>query len=302
LVKNAFITGIEGFTGRYLAAELNAAGYTVTGLARHACEPIPGVTKIFACDLGDLQALRRVIDLARPSVVAHLAAISFAGDNDFAPIYRSNVIGSRNLLEALVETPKRPTAVLLVSSGNIYGNSDADWLAETHHLAPMNDYSVSKIALESMARMFADRVPAIIVRPFNYSGVGQSERFLLPKIVSHLRAKAKTIELGNLDVARDFSDVRTVAKYYALLLECPEALGQTYNVCSGRAYALREILAIVQRISGQKIEVRVNSAFVREKEIKVLTGDPRKLSSVLPGVSPIPLDETLRWMLAAPAH
>ena len=139
-------------------------------------------------------------------------------------------------------------------------------------------------------------MPIVITRPFNYTGVGQAESFLLPKIVDHFRRGAEVIELGNVDVWRDFSDVRAVAQAYRRLLEaCPA--GSTVNVCSGKSYSLREVIATAERISGRSIEVLSNPAFVRANEVKTLCGDASKLRAIIGDWASPPLEVTLRWML-----
>lgn len=298
------ITGIAGFTGRYLTSELNQAGYEVIGVAHKLPEnDIPGVKSVYACDLDNTAELIHVIEKAQPDVVVHLAAIAFVAHGDIDTIYRTNLIGSRNLLETLSRSSKIPVSVLLASSANVYGNSSGGVLDETTPPAPANDYAVSKLAMEHMARLYMDRLPIIIVRPFNYTGVGQSESFLLPKIVNHVRRHATLIELGNLDVARDFSDVRNVVRFYRYLLSTPAAIGETFNVCSGRAYTLRDVLQMVREISGHDFEVRVNPAFVRSNEVKILLGSRAKLDAALVEQVPqIPLRETLRWMLEEGVH
>jgi nucleoside-diphosphate-sugar epimerase len=136
-----------------------------------------------------------------------------------------------------------------------------------------------------------------VVRPFNYTGRGQSTEFIIPKIVAHARVAARTIELGNIDVARDFSDVRTVVDAYARLLNTPNASGGTYNVCSGRAISLEEMLDLVARLSGHHLDVTVNPSFVRANEVRHLCGSPTRLESVIGPLKQIPIEETLRWML-----
>jgi nucleoside-diphosphate-sugar epimerase len=150
-----------------------------------------------------------------------------------------------------------------------------------------------------VARLYANQLPIIITRPFNYTGVGQSESFLLPKIVAHVRSGAPVIELGNLDVARDFSDVRLVVQAYVRLLRTPGAVGGTFNVCSGRAHTLNDVLDLVREISGRNFEVQVNPAFVRTNEVKTLLGSRARLDACIGALDTIELRDTLRWMLSS---
>lgn len=294
--KRALITGLAGFTGRYVEQELRAAGYQVFGTTTpgHAVE---GEGR-YAVDLGDRDAVAAMVREVQPDVVAHLAGIAFVGHADVEQIYKVNVVGTRNLLEALAALAKKPSAVLLASSANIYGNTDIEVIGEEVRAAPANDYAVSKLSMEYMARLWQDKLPLIVTRPFNYTGVGQHENFLLPKIVAHFRRADQKIELGNLHVARDFSDVRMVAASYRGLLAAAPA-GQTFNICSGVAYTLGQALDMMADIAGYRIDVHVNPAFVRANEVARLVGDNRRLASVVGAIEPLPLSETLRWMYLA---
>ena len=147
-----------------------------------------------------------------------------------------------------------------------------------------------------MVRTWFDRLPIVITRPFNYTGVGQDAQFLIPKIVSHFKRRADNIELGNLDVSRDFSDVRDVADAYVALLES-DSKSEVFNVCSGRAVALRAVLDMAARITGHALKVTVNPAFVRANEIPVLRGSHRKLSSAIAYAARYSLEDTVQWML-----
>ncbi|MGF6493637.1 nucleoside-diphosphate-sugar epimerase [Luteibacter sp. 621] len=289
------VTGQRGFTGHYVTAALRAAGYEVFGLSAQ-----PGDLAAPGVDLLDRAAVRSAVDAVRPDAVVHLAAIAFVAHGDAEEMYRTNVVGTRNLLEALAAQPALPRAVLLASSANIYGNSDVELLDETVPASPANDYAVSKLAMEYMARLWMDRLPVTLARPFNYTGVGQAENFLLPKIVSHFQRRAEVIELGNIDVARDFQDVRFVADAYTRLL-ASDAAGEVVNLCSGTSVSLMEVIGLMQEIAGYTIDIRVNPAFVRGNEVARLTGDNRRLRSLIGPLDIIPLRTTLEWMYANPS-
>jgi GDP-6-deoxy-D-talose 4-dehydrogenase len=294
-MQRALITGISGFTGKYLAAELAAHGWEVWGIGSHQAK---GETRYRCVDLADAEELRHAVDQIKPDAVLHLAGIAFVGHGDANAFYKVNLIGTRNLLEALAACAKRPDCVLLASSANVYGLATEGVLNELTPPSPANDYAVSKLAMEFMARLWQDRLPLVIARPFNYTGVGQSPSFLLPKIVDHFRRKAEVIELGNLDVWRDFSDVRAVVQAYRRLVEvCP--VGETVNVCSGRLYSLREVLTMAEKITAHPLRVVVNPAFVRANEVRRLCGDPSRLRSLISAWESPLLEETLRWMLTA---
>jgi len=290
--KRALVTGLRGFTGHYMERELLDAGYRVFGTSTPGDAPEPGV---FPVDLCDRAALAALVEQVQPDVVVHLAGIAFVGHGDAEQIYRVNVAGTRNLLEALAALSHKPSAVLLASSANIYGNASVAVIDEQVAPAPANDYAVSKLAMEYMARLWMDQLPIIIARPFNYTGRGQGENFLLPKIVSHFRRKAPLIELGNIEIARDFSDVRMVAWSYRRLLAAAPA-GEAFNICSGRSQTLAGVIGMMEEIAGYRIEVRVNPAFVRANDVLTLTGDNAKLAGVAGPIPVRPLSETLRWM------
>ncbi|MGY3895353.1 GDP-mannose 4,6-dehydratase [Aeromonas enterica] len=290
--SRVLITGIQGFTGHYMAVEMIAADYDVFGLGVNPSD----AKNYFQADLNDKTTLARVIDQIQPDVVIHLAALAFVGHGDANGFYQVNFQGTRNLLEVLTNASYKPKAVLLASSANIYGNRSEGMLAEHSLPDPANDYAVSKLAMEHMARLWMDRLPIIITRPFNYTGVGQTDSFLLPKIVAHFKKKADVIELGNLDVWRDFSDVRTLVNAYRRLIEA-KAFGQTVNVCSGKTHSLREVMAMCEQITGHRMRIQVNPAFVRANEVKTLCGDASLLRSLIGDWQTLDLADTLRWML-----
>ncbi|TMN19314.1 GDP-mannose 4,6-dehydratase [Pseudoxanthomonas sp. X-1] len=293
--KVALVTGVAGFTGRYVRSELQAHGWRVVGIGSHSAEePSKNYHQV---DLLDAAGLNDVLALIRPDAVVHLAALAFVAHGNVDDFYKVNLIGTRNLLSAIAASGNVPQCVLLASSANVYGNAASGMLDEDTRAEPANDYAVSKLAMEYMASLWKDRLPLVVARPFNYTGVGQAGNFLIPKIVDHFKRRDDVIELGNLDVWREFNDVRMVAQIYRRLIETPAAIGNTYNVCTGKQYSLREVVALCEEITGHRIELKVNPAFVRTGEVRELKGNPSRLERLFERLGEVDLDETLRWML-----
>lgn len=275
-----------------MAAELSSAGYEVFGLGSAGSTE----SNYFVANLLDQSELRAVLKQVEPDYVVHLAAIALVAHGTPNEFYNVNLIGTRNLLEAITSSGSPVKKVLVASSANVYGNQASGLLDETTPFNPANDYAVSKVAMEYVCSLFADKLPIVVARPFNYTGVGQLDNFLVPKIVNHFRNRAELIELGNIDVQRDFNDVRAVVSAYLGLLEDGE-VGEAYNVACGRPLSLMSIIESCEGITGHRIEVQVNPAFVRSNDVKVLAGDNKKLCSILPEWQSIDMSDTLLWML-----
>lgn len=287
-MPTALVTGASGFTGRYLIHALKARDFKVIGLGSGSTDA--DVT--LACDLTDKAAVAAAVAQAQPDWVIHLAALAFVGHADQEAFYRVNLFGTLNLLEALGSLERQPQRVLIASSANIYGTPGIEVIDESVCPAPVNHYACSKLAMEHMVATWYDRLPIVITRPFNYTGPGQDERFLIPKIVGHFARGEQVIELGNLDVSRDFSDVRDLVQAYIGLLDSSHH-SSPVNVCSGQATALRTVIQMSEQIAGYAIEVRVNPAFVRANEIPVLRGDDARLRGIVGPRDLIPLQQTL---------
>ncbi len=294
--RRVLVTGLEGFTGKHLAGELENAGYLVFGLSSNGDDPSTGNV-----DLLDAAAVHAAVSRIQPDAVIHLAAIAFVAHGDIDAIYRTNIVGTRHLLAALADLPQRPSKVVLASSANVYGNAVGSLgpLDEQSPAAPANDYAVSKLAMEYMARTWTAHLPLVFARPFNYTGIGQSDKFLIPKIVDHFRRGDKRIELGNLDVWREFMDVRALSWTYRRLLETTSE-ADVFNVCTGSSHSLREVLAVMADIAGYTIEVSVNPAFVRSNEVERLEGNGARLQARVGTLPSYTLTDTLRWMYHAP--
>ncbi len=275
------ISGAHGFTGRHLMNIARAQGYAVHALR---------------ADLMQLDDLRNEVAQVNPDFVVHLAGVSFVGHAEIDAFYRINVLGSSHLLDALASLDTKPQSILMASSANVYGNCAESPIAETQSPAPVNHYAASKLAMEHMARSRLDDLPVFFTRPFNYTGVGQSPDFLIPKLVQHFAARSTVVELGNMDVEREFNDVRFVCDAYLRLLQCATP-GEAYNLCTGRTYSLRKVLTMLTNLTGHPLEARVNQAFVRPNEISHLCGDSAKLLNCIGSVNHFELTDTLNWML-----
>lgn len=291
MAKKVLVTGLRGFTGRYVAEALQRAGYIVCELGGgRGGEPAPE-----PIDLLDSDSVGRSVASLAPDYVIHLAAVAYVGHGDVEAIYRTNVVGTRNLLVGLAALRRAPGKVVLASSANVYGTATAGLVDEGAHASPQNDYAVSKYAMELMSRQFSDRLPIVIARPFNYTGRGQSESFLLPKLVAHFARRAPVVELGNTGVYRDYSDVRRTAQAYVGLL-CSAEAGEIYNICSGTEHSIADVLDMLAAIAGYRIEVTVNPDFVRQNDVMRLVGSSAKLEHATGPLKDIPLVDTLDWM------
>lgn len=294
--KRVLITGLNGFTGRYVGMEMSNNGYEVFGINSTQSDKGKHFYKV---NLLDTHALKICIAQIKPHAVIHLAGISSIVHRDPNLFYEVNLIGTLNLLKTLHEHAPDIKSIVLASSANVYGNPNQcpdGKLSENIPAQPMNDYAVSKLGMEYMAGLWMEKLPITIVRPFNYTGVGQSDKFLIPKIVNHFKKKAKSIELGNIDVWREFNDVRVVAQTYRRLSVIVPA-GSILNVCTGRVYSLREVVGMAEALTGHSMRIHINPAFVRENEVVKLCGDCSRLKKIVGKITDIALEDTLQWML-----
>jgi GDP-6-deoxy-D-talose 4-dehydrogenase len=279
---NILLTGASGFTGIHFTRYAESLGHAVIPLKGNLCDP---------------SSLRNEFEQDKPSHVLHLGGISFVGHGSAGAFYEVNVLGTMNLLDALRRTGLRPKKVVLASSATVYGNTPFSPITEVNVPVPANHYGMSKLAMEYMVQSQDYPFEVLFARAFNYTGPGQDVSFVIPKLIQHFKAKAGYVELGNIDVEREFNDVRMVCEAYLRLLESKTASG-IYNLCTGRVQTLRAMIATLEKLSGHALEVRVNPQFVRANEIQRLCGDPTKLLSVTGPLSVPDLEDTLSWMLA----
>jgi GDP-4-dehydro-6-deoxy-D-mannose reductase len=296
-VKRLLVTGQQGFVGttlsRMVGVERQVAGWSVIDM--------PGNV-----DLRDAAATSAMVGSAAPDAVLHLAAQSWVPDavRDPAATLQINLFGTLNVLQALKQCAFRGR-MIYVSTGDIYGVVPEESLpvAETRLPAPRNAYSVSKLAAEALCYQWTatEGMDIVLARPFNHIGWGQSDRFVLSnfarQIVEIGQGRRKpAVAVGDIDVTRDFTDVRDVVHAYFALF-ASGASGQVYNVCSGRDRSIRSLLDRMAELAGVAITIEQDHARLRKAEQRRVCGDPAKIGRATGWVADTPLDESLAAML-----
>lgn len=274
------VTGASGFTGQHLFPALRHRGF----------DPIS-----LDVDLTDAPAVAAAVQSLSLDGLIHLAARAFVASDDWRPFYDVNQIGTLTLLDAVAR--HRPgIRCILASSAQVYGAGCSGLIGEEQRPRPSNHYGTSKLCMELGAERWRDRLEIVIVRPFNYTGVGQQDQYVIPKLVDHFKRRVPVIKLGNIDVRRDFGDVRTVVSAYAGLLEVDRP-PPVVNIAAGRLNSIREIHAQLAELAGFAPRIEINPAFVRADDVPELGGDVSLLAATLPDWRPRALHDLLSWML-----
>lgn len=275
--RRVLVTGSDGFVGGVVLQMMRDDPQ----LAGWQAIPLPA-----GFDLLDERATGALVRDGRPEAVLHLAAQSSvtAAFEDPAGTIRVNVLGTLNLLAAL-RAAAFAGPFLYVSSGDVYGSVPEAKLPVTEDCPaePRNPYAVSKLAAEALCRQWAltERMHIVIARPFNHIGPGQSDRFVVPALARQVAAVRRrgappVIDVGDVDVTRDFTDVRDIVRAYFLLLRRGVA-GERYNVASGIETRVAWILDALVELAGVQVEIRRDPARLRAAEQRRSAGDPGKL-------------------------
>lgn len=301
-LKSVLIFGASGFVGGYLARELKAHGYEVFGSDRPGDTTNTALDAYRSCDITDAAGVSRVVRELRPSGIVNLAAISSVGQSWRMPqaTMQVNVVGALNVMEAARAMDDMPR-VLLVGSSEEYAPSDRP-LKETDPVDATNPYGISKVTQERFANLYAEQhgLKVYLARSFNHTGVGQSLAFVLPswcKQAADIQSSGNpgTMRVGNLEVSRDFSDVRDIVRGYRLLLESDYA-GEPFNFGSGRSILLRDILSGITSFADVDISVEVAPELLRHNDTPFIQGDTSKAADKLGWQCEYSLARTLHEM------
>jgi GDP-4-dehydro-6-deoxy-D-mannose reductase len=306
------ITGITGFVGSHMAEFALAQGAEVFGASRWRSntaniDHLRSRITLIECDLRDMSSVRALVEVANPAYVFHLAAQSFVGVSWQTPAetLSTNIISQVNLFEAIRGLKLFPRC-LAVGSSEEYGLVHEDELPirETNPLRPLSPYAVSKVAQDMMGYQYFQSygLPILRSRAFNHEGPRRGDVFVtsnFAKQVAEIEAGLcePAVSVGDLKPRRDYSDVRDIVRGYWLLLERGEP-GEVYNLCSGRPWAVHQVLDfLLARSTVRGIAVKVDPARLRPSDVMVLEGDSSKIERAVGWRAEIPFEQTLGELL-----
>lgn len=308
-MKKILITGAGGFVGKHLIHALKAQGdveiYAAVYKATSDISELIPADHIIAGDLTDFAFAEKLVQVASPVVVYHLAALSVvhSSASQATAVMNGNTTISFNILEAIrLHSPQ--ARLVAISSGNVYGAvQDTTYpINESTPLRPLNPYAVSKVTQEMLALEFhlAYGMDVVLLRPFNHTGVGQTNDFVIPRLAEQFvnieKGSARVVQVGNLDTVRDFTDVRDMVNAYILATDkCIS--GEIYNIGSGIGHSIREILAILQSFSPSKVEIKVEEGQVRTSDVPILVADASKFRTATSWEPKITLNKTISDIL-----
>lgn len=283
-MEKVLIFGVGGFVGNYLAKEFLEHGYAVCGsdIAEQVCLP-EGVAYVRG-DLLSAQQVEELILKEQPGIIVNLAAISSVGASWSIPqtTISVNVVGALNVLEAARKCDSLPK-VLFVGSSEEYEATECP-MGEDTPLNANNPYGISKMTQESFAALYRQRygLQVYCVRPFNHTGVGQRDSFVLPSFCKQAAdieksGKPGTIKVGNLSAYRDFSSVKDIVRAYRMIVESNDCT-KVYNVGSGKAYSLQEMLEYIVSLCSVPVSVEVDPQRFRPVDTPVVCCDHSAIS------------------------
>ena len=308
-MQKILITGAAGFVAGYFTEYLeeNNLEYDILGLdilEEHRCSYTQ--YKYKKINLRDKDLIKEVIENFTPDYILHLASVSSVSQSWEYPV--ESFVNNTNIFLNIIESIRElnlPTRVLSVGSSEEYGNYPADKmpLKEDYELKPCNPYSVARVSQEMLSKLYADNygLNIIMTRSFNHIGPSQSDKFVIPSFVKQLLNAKNTenmrIDVGNIEIVRDFLDVRDVVDaYYKILTK--GRIGEIYNVCSGNGIKLKEIINIVAKQLNITPEICIDKSRIRPADNLTIIGDNTKLKSELNWLPKYNLGQTLKDMLS----
>ena len=295
--KRVLITGASGFIGQFVLKEM-LKNEDIDFFAIDT-RKIPNISteKQELVSLLDKEKLMEIIKRYKPNIIIHLAAIALVTHDNVGEIYNVNVQGTENLLEVTQEYCDKGTRVILASTAGVYGNQKVEKYKEDLPYNPANNYSYSKMITEYLGKRYKADLEIVTIRPFNIIGVGQSENFLIPKLVEHFANRKEKLSVGNISSFRDYVDVEYCAEVIMELVLREKIDFDILNICSGIPTSGEMILQLLQEMTSFKPEIEISKNFVRKNEVWRMIGDTTRLSEFMNGKKSQSVKDILLKML-----
>lgn len=298
-MKTILLTGSEGFVGSYLLKLLKETLYKLVPVCYPLLRPKRG--KYIPLDIMNLEMTRVVVKSNKPDIIFHLAAVSSVAKSfrDRPLAYGTNITGTVNLLEA-AQTLGKPVRFILVSTCEVYGGGEN--LDESAPISLKSPYAVSKYAAELIGHDYAAAgIEFVVLRPFNHTGPGQPDDFVLPTIARQIADIEKgqrppLIEIGNTEISREFMNVNDMVQAYRFALEKCQS-GETYNIASGQVHSVAQGITALMKRARVKFDVKIDPTRIRPSDIPILTGNGKKFSHLTGWHAKIPFEKTLEDLL-----
>ena len=307
------ITGVTGFVGSHLAEyclsldqQVEVIGTCRWRSRRENIEHFEDAINLYECDLRDASSVKTLLADIQPERIFHLAAQSYVPSSWNSPgeTITTNVIGQLNIFEAMRET-NSTASIQIAGSSEEYGlvHPEEAPITEENPVRPLSPYAVAKVAQDMLAYQYFQSYGLKVVRTraFNHTGPRRGDVFVtsnFAKQIAEIEAgqRPPVIHVGDLNPKRDFTDVRDIVRAYWLSLEhC--SLGEVYNVASGKAYRIKEVLKILLDNSGQDIEVVEDPERLRPSDVPLLLGDNSRFCKATGWVPEIPFEQTAKDLL-----
>ncbi|MGG9970614.1 GDP-mannose 4,6-dehydratase [Ferruginibacter sp. SUN002] len=309
-MRKILVTGVSGFVSQYLLKYLSSLDgiYEIYGITRNRID-FPEYKnlqiKLFDADLQNSLLLRDIIESVQPDTIIHLASDSSVAYSWQKPIesFQNNTNIFLHLVEA-VRLLNVKCRILSIGSSEEYGvvTQDALPLTESSPLNPVSPYAVARVSQEMLSSVYANGygLDIVMTRSFNHIGSGQREAFVISsfakQIIELKLGKRASIEVGNVDIVRDFLDVTDVVKAYICLLEKGKK-GEVYNVCSGKGYSLKELIEIMMKLAGVNSGYNINAKLIRPSDNPIIIGSNKKIKEECNWQPEIAIEESLSKML-----
>lgn len=294
------VTGASGFVGRAVLDELGARGLEAIAVSRSARPVVAAQARRVLSEPSDALAVRDLLLAAQPDIVLHLAGVSSAPS--YSGLYEANVVFAANLMDAALAMPRKPR-VLLAGSAAEYGPVAAALQPVREHVAcrPNTAYGVSKLAQTNHALIAASRgLPVVVARLFNPIGAGMPKSLALGSFahqIASMGPRGGVLSTGDLDVVRDFMDIRVAAQLLVDLALASDAGEEVVNICTGSGQRLLDLTQRLIAVSGVQVELRHDESRRGNSDVRVFVGDPSRLKALGLHVEPSPMDSVLEAIL-----